>query len=436
MFDSLTALQAGLKKPGDPVVAVFRVLAQTNFLHGQIQATSLSFSWIVRVNHHHNPGPRGPGSERLFVSVHTKDTPMGSQEEFDADKRNSQGSTGPKTEAEKARARLKALKDGSRARIVRPVLPHENLRELEARVQQWVKDLKPRNAVERELVEHAARLSWILDRADRFESAYLARRVRKARLKLSGRRMERVVNLGRKLLYNAGPRILPTSGLTWDDDPAYFRSQLEGSAEGCRWLLERWTEIVRLIDRRLLWTWADSFKLVRLQGKFPFEAIYDPQLNAIFLAWDVLQEGYGAGFWGECKRCTWTHGPGLQEFTRWREISERPQDKEAAWAVLRAAADEQIERLEELLAMHRGIGDGLADRAAVEASASFERLRRFQSAKSKELRGTLDALLEMKKVKDGTGHGKASNAGGECKIPDAQARWQMATGTWQMAQGT
>jgi hypothetical protein len=151
----------------------------------------------------------------------------------------------------------------------------------------------------------------------------------------------------------------------------------------------------------LLWTWPDSFKLVRLQGKFPFEAIYDQKLNAIFLAWEVLQDGYGAGFWSECKRCTPVHGPGFSDFTRWREISERPQDTEEAWAVLRAAADKEIARLEELLAVHDEIGDGLAERAAVEASASFKRLQRFRSAKSKELRETLDTLLELKKGSSG-----------------------------------
>jgi hypothetical protein len=52
---------------------------------------------------------------------------MASQAQIDANRRNSQRSTGPKTEAGMARAALNALKDGSHARTVRWVLPQERL---------------------------------------------------------------------------------------------------------------------------------------------------------------------------------------------------------------------------------------------------------------------------------------------------------------------
>src|SRR5260370_41848151 len=106
---------------------------------------------------------------------------MASQAQIDANKRNAQRSTGPNTEAGKARARLNALKDGTHAKIVSPVLPQENAVELDDRIKQWFNDLNPQNDVERELVTRAAKLAWELDRAERCETARLAHRARKAR---------------------------------------------------------------------------------------------------------------------------------------------------------------------------------------------------------------------------------------------------------------
>ena len=70
---------------------------------------------------------------------------MASQAQIDANKRNAQRSTGPKTEAGKARAELNALKDGSHARTVSPVLPQENAAELDQRIDQWIIDLDAHN---------------------------------------------------------------------------------------------------------------------------------------------------------------------------------------------------------------------------------------------------------------------------------------------------
>jgi hypothetical protein len=146
---------------------------------------------------------------------------MASQAQIDANKRNAQKSCGPKTEAGKARARLNALKDGAWASTVTvsPVLPQENPVELDERSNHWINDLNPRNDVERELVTRAAKLAWALDRAERCETARLAHRVRKAQLKATARRMKEVGELGRRLLFNAGPRILATSGPPWEDNP-------------------------------------------------------------------------------------------------------------------------------------------------------------------------------------------------------------------------
>ena len=61
----------------------------------------------------------------------------------------------------------------------------------------------------------------------------------------------------------------------------------------------------------------------------------------------------------------------------------------------------EIDYLEGLIAAHieedREDEVGRADRAAFDSSAAFERLRRYQSAKHRELMKTYDQLMKMRK---------------------------------------
>src|SRR5690349_20998220 len=100
---------------------------------------------------------------------------MATEAQIQANRSNAKKSNGPRTDDGKARSRLNALKHCLRATTVNPVLPHEDPAELEAKIREWIDDYQPVNAVERELVVRAARLSWTLDRAERYETALLAR---------------------------------------------------------------------------------------------------------------------------------------------------------------------------------------------------------------------------------------------------------------------
>ena len=97
---------------------------------------------------------------------------MATAAQIEANRLNAQKSTRPRTVAGKARARLNALKHGMTARTIMPVLPHEAPKQLEDRTQQFITDMKSRNAVERDLVCHAARPSWAIERAERVETAH------------------------------------------------------------------------------------------------------------------------------------------------------------------------------------------------------------------------------------------------------------------------
>jgi hypothetical protein len=86
----------------------------------------------------------------------------------------------------------------------------------------------------------------------------------------------------------------------------------------------------------------------------------------------------------------------------WREIVPRPDNPEAAVAVLRGVADREIERLEELLVDLEEIeGDDALERAEIasfSASDGAERLRRFQTARTRELLRTIDLLSKLRKA--------------------------------------
>jgi hypothetical protein len=295
-------------------------------------------------------------------------------------------------------------------------LPQEDPIQLDQRINQWIADLKPRNDAEREQVINAANLSWEIERARRCETARLAERVSKAQHKAAQRTKQEVGQLARRLLYNVGSKPLPTPGRPWEDNPAEFLAGLEASAEGCRWLRDHWIGLRVLLDRDSAWTYSDMYRLVRLLGKYPVEAINDPKLNAILLAWDALLPGSAERFWKECKQCKPTHDPGFSDFGRWREIADRPADAAAASKFLYTLIDEQLSRLEELLAGHEEIaGDeaaALADRASFDGSAGGERLRRSQTARSRELRQTLELLMKMRKSED---NGQAACDGGNAK---------------------
>ena len=61
-----------------------------------------------------------------------------------------------------------------------PVVPQEDPKELEDRIQQAITAMKPSNPLELDLVRRAVRLSGEIDRAERVGTAHLAHRVRMA----------------------------------------------------------------------------------------------------------------------------------------------------------------------------------------------------------------------------------------------------------------
>ena len=228
--------------------------------------------------------------------------------------------------------------------------------------------------------------------------------MRQAQLPSDVETVEQVCDLGRKLLYNAGPRILPVSGPPWDDNPAAFLCGLESTAEGCRWLLERWTVLGDMLERGAIWTLTDLYRSIRLQGKHPVDAVNDPDLNLQIQAWEMMSPGAAVDFWERCYHQTPKVDPGFQGFMEWREIADKPADEDAAMGLIKGMIAGRIERLEELIAVHEEIAGEeaieLADAASFDPGPEAERLRRSQAAKCRELRQTLELFLKMQAARE------------------------------------
>ncbi|MGA2704210.1 MAG: hypothetical protein ABSH35_24325 [Isosphaeraceae bacterium] len=354
---------------------------------------------------------------------------MATAAQIEANRLNARKSTGPKTERGKARAKLNAVTHGMSARTIMPVLPQEDPKEVEDKTQQAITAMKPRNPLEHDLVCRAVRLSGELDRAERVATAHLAHRVRMATRSgpetVSACELKEVHELGSKLFFQAGIGLgYPDS--TGDDYPAVIVRRLEENTEGCRWLLARWAELRNVLDRKAAWDYPEILRFAGLQGKRTIEAHFDPDLNSLFHAFDALGNRIGHKFWKDWRDMLPVGYKGGFMNVPYREIAPAPSDETAALTLIRSVIERHVGRLEELLAEHEGIEAEEAaeryDRAALDCSPAFERHRRYQSARHRELLRTLETLRKMRKEEFGTGNGEGEKADGKCQMADGKCR--------------
>ena len=170
---------------------------------------------------------------------------------------------------------------------------------------------------------------------------------------------------------------MPVSGPPWDDNPAAFLCGLESTAEGCRWLLERWSVLGDMLEREAIWTLTDLYRSIRLQGKHPVDAVNDPDLNLQIQAWEMMSPGAAVDFWERCYHQTPKVDPGFQGFMEWREIADKPADEAEAMVLIKRMIAGRIERLEELIALYNRRSRGeeaieLADAASFDPGPEAE----------------------------------------------------------------
>ena len=110
------------------------------------------------------------------------------------------------------------------------------------------------------------------------------------------------------------------------------------------------------------------------------------------------------------------------QFVPYREIAPPRSGETAALTLICSVIERHVGRLNDLLAEHEEIeADEAAeryDRAALDCRPVFERHRRYQSARHRELLRTLETLRKMRKEEFGTGNGEGEMAGDKCRMAD------------------
>jgi len=99
---------------------------------------------------------------------------MASHKQREANQRNAKRSTGPKSDAGKARARINSLKHGFSSQEI--VLEGEDADQFDALREQLEAEFDPDSVIERELVDRLAILLWRLRRVPVFEAALIRAR--------------------------------------------------------------------------------------------------------------------------------------------------------------------------------------------------------------------------------------------------------------------
>jgi hypothetical protein len=329
----------------------------------------------------------------------------------EANRRNAQKSTGPRTAAGKERARFNAVKHGMRAKTI--VLPGEDTEVYQARLDAWTIDLKPGDDVERFLVGRAVQLSWQLERADRA----LAARAADARSAGASRLddlADEVAALGRRLFWDprgptffypqfeitlGDPKRVSWSGQIDDpDDPVRLVNRLESSALGCAWLLDRWGELRDALEAGRNWEPRDRFKAIRLLGRQPLDIDDDGRVLSIYACCTAMDTTGSIALKDLTNELHWNEQKRLADWInrRWAEPEDRP-DAETAKAALLSLVSEEETRLEDLLATLLEREQPFGPVTDFDASDEAERLRRYQATCDRALLRVLDALRKRRR---------------------------------------
>jgi hypothetical protein len=139
----------------------------------------------------------------------------------EASRANGRMSRGPVTEEGKARSRRNGCKDGLTGKGV--VLPEVAAAEVQRREDEYVREFRPRDAVERELVRQMALGSW--------RSRELAIRIVEHDARVSAARFANWVEDEQIAAVELGRRL--------GEDPEAAVAQLKRTSAGCDWLVGR-----------------------------------------------------------------------------------------------------------------------------------------------------------------------------------------------------
>jgi hypothetical protein len=344
---------------------------------------------------------------------------MATPAQIEANRRNCQRSTGPRTEEGKNRSRMNALDHGCRANIL--VLPTEDFGQYQEEANAWKLGWQPRNAVEEFLVNRVVDLSWLAKRIDRAQTARLSTRIHRGEVDAADREQETVIELGQRLFRDAcGPGALRlelntaessadpdtprVSDYSVDDDhPQRLVHRLQETGSGCQWLLERWADLRALLERGVAWLAPDKLKAVRLLGRHPIDALDSLDVARVYLASNVLLNQGGDPFQEILNELSPDEAPVYASYMQQRRYDAlAPQDAAAARQWLLELVDRTTEQLRQKAEVLRELAEldaaYAADRLSWDDTDEGERLRRYDLSCNRTLLRMFELLLKVRRT--------------------------------------
>ena len=173
---------------------------------------------------------------------------MSSIRPIEANPRNAKPSHAPQSDKDKIRARKDILKPGLSGAGV--VLPSEEPKAVSERRAQWHSSLKPWNVWEEWCAEQVVVLSIKIERCQDHENALRIGLVERA---------STTWDADRKLAIE-----ILAEGLA--KKPAKVARQLRACAHGCDWMIDRWTRLAEVWERKGAWTERQAALALDLLG--------------------------------------------------------------------------------------------------------------------------------------------------------------------------
>jgi hypothetical protein len=280
------------------------------------------------------------------------------------------------------------------------------------------------------MAERAFYHSWQLKRVTRAQWARLSFRAHTKRQDDQNRVEQEVAELALRLFRRPNGRpdardagADGTGCKSWQgsfdpaDHPARLVGRLEGTGEGCQWLIDRFGELLAVLESDRVWYAPERFRAFRLLRIHASDAYLDTKLAFLMQACQALDPEAGS-LVGE----VWNELVPAKELPELEEIYQR--------AIRRRAAPDHAAAREQLLKIVRGELERLAEkaewheeRAEIEAALSdhllafddskeAELLRRYESSCEKLMHRNLDELKKRHSGKVDRGENRSYGFGG------------------------
>jgi hypothetical protein len=301
---------------------------------------------------------------------------------LEANRRNAQKSTGPKTPEGKAIARQNPLKHGlSGAGFVVHPLDEEPLR---IRLEDWTRDLDPQDSVEGWMVGRASLASVRVDRCAVVERAC---------------QVNRIKNAANDWLKNA--RCLAedySRGL--ESKPQATLSILLGRAIGCEWLIAAWDEIGQTLQTRGFLSEQDLNRALRLLGQSsPPQATAAGPLVPIWAAGLVLQSRLDLDEVDRFRGRSTAKLPPRERQAECRKDLPALEEARTTWTnLIQSERDHLSQRAQVLWTDVDGPErQNAEERALFDPSETAEKMARYEKSNSSEVHRFLNTLSHKRK---------------------------------------